>query len=144
MPEKPSRTHRHPVRVYFEDTDAGGVVYHASYLRMAERARTESLRDAGLPHAHLMGQHGLVFVVRRVAIEYLAPARLDDLLEVFTRVVRLGGASVTLEQLVRRDGLAVAALDVALVCLRLDNGRPSRIPQPWRDVLGGGVEEGTG
>ena len=66
------------LRVYYEDTDAGGIVYHASYLRFAERARTEALRDAGVPHDELVAQFGLIFVVRRVEMDYLRPARLDD------------------------------------------------------------------
>jgi acyl-CoA thioester hydrolase len=128
--------------VYFEDTDAGGVMYHASYLRLAERARTEALRDSGVPHAKLMAEHGFVFVVRRVAVEYLAPARLDDLVQVATRVGQVGGASISLQQVVRRKGTVLARLDLVLVCLRMADGHPVRIPQPWRDVLGAGLEKG--
>ncbi len=70
--------HRYPVRVYYEDTDAGGVVYHAKYLHFMERARSEALRDLGVPHTDLIANHGLGFVVRRAEIDYAAPARLDD------------------------------------------------------------------
>ena len=90
--------HRIRIRVYYEDTDAAGIVYHAAYLEFAERARTEMLRCLGLDHASLRARFGLVFTVRRCAIDYRAPARLDDLLEVETRLVRLGGASLDLEQ----------------------------------------------
>ena len=80
------------MRVYYEDTDAGGVVYHATYLRFAERARTEALRDAGIPHAELLERFTLMFVVRRIEVDYLRPARLDDLLIVVTEPLAVGGA----------------------------------------------------
>ena len=80
--------HRYTLRVYYEDTDAGGVVYHANYLRFAERARTEALRDLGLPHADAGERIGLMFVVRRVEVDYLRPARLDDSLTVVTERAR--------------------------------------------------------
>src|ERR1700743_2725756 len=91
-------THRYPVRVYYEDTDAGGVVYHATYLRYAERARTEALRDLGIPHAELVERYTLMFMVRRIEVDYLRPARLDDSLTVVTEPLAVGGASMTLRQ----------------------------------------------
>jgi acyl-CoA thioester hydrolase len=94
--------HRIRIRVYYEDTDAAGIVYHSVYLEFAERARTEMLRCLGLDHATLRARLGVVFTVRRCSIDYRAPARLDDLLEIATRVVRLGGASLELEQQVLR------------------------------------------
>jgi len=130
--------HSFGVRVYYEDTDAGGVVYHARYLGMAERARTEALRDAGAPHAELASGHGLVFVVHRVAVEYRRPARLDDLLVVETEVTGLWAARVELRQVVRRGGTALAALSVGLACVRVADGRAARIPPRWRAVFGGG------
>ena len=131
--------HRFPVRVYFEDTDAGGVAYHATYLRWAERARTEALRDMGLPHSLLMQRCNLFLVVRRVEVEYLAPARLDDALVVETRVERLRGASVRLAQDVSGDNGALSALRVELVCVSREGLRPARIPEPWASVLAGTV-----
>jgi len=89
------KKHRYEVRVYFEDTDAGGIVYHATYLRFAERARSECLRDLGFPHAELVARHGMFFVVRRAKLDYLRPARLDDLLVVTTEVLTVGGASAS-------------------------------------------------
>ena len=86
--------HRFAIRVYYEDTDAGGVVYHANYLGFAERARTEALRDLGVPHAQMQAQHGLIFMVRRVKLDYLAPARLDDSLSVLTTVTAVRGAGL--------------------------------------------------
>ena len=86
------------IRVYYEDTDAGGVMYHARYLAFAERARTEALRRAGATHDELATQFGLIFVVRRAEMDYLRPARLDDVVTVTTRTVAMGGASVSLRQ----------------------------------------------
>jgi acyl-CoA thioester hydrolase len=120
--------HRIRIRVYYEDTDAAGIVYHAAYLRFAERARTEMLRRLGLDHASLRARFGLVFTVRRCAIDYRAPARLDDLLEVESGLVRLGGASVDLEQRVLCEGRLLAALALRLALLDLDL-RIARLPR---------------
>lgn len=129
--------HRFAVRVYYEDTDAGGVVYHASYLRFAERARTEALRDLGIPHAEMTGQHGLMFMVRRAKLDYLAPARLDDSLLVVTQPLVLRAASVELRQSFFRAGeeRPLVVLEVLLACVRLADGRPSRVPERWRTGL---------
>ncbi len=127
--------HHYHLRVYYEDTDAGGVVYHASYLRFAERARTEALRDAGAPHAEMERLHGTIFMVRRVEIEYLRPARLDAWLRVATSVEQLGGASTRLRQVVSDGDITVAVLTVGLVCVGLGDGRPARIPARWHAVL---------
>ena len=120
--------HRVPVRVYYEDTDAAGIVYHATYLAFAERARTEMLRCLGLDHRTLRESLGLVFTVRRLTIDYLAPARLDDLLEVETRIVRMGGASLDLEQRVLRAPQLLARLDLRLALLGTDL-RVARLPR---------------
>jgi acyl-CoA thioester hydrolase len=131
-----TKSHRFPVRVYFEDTDAGGVAYHASYLRWAERARTESLRSMQLPHALMMERHNSMLVVRRIKVEYVRPARLDEPLIVETRIREVGAASLDLDQLVlREEGGEVARLDVGLVCVRGDGLRPARLPEPWRSEL---------
>jgi acyl-CoA thioester hydrolase len=132
-----TRAHRFPVRVYFEDTDAGGVAYHATYLRWAERGRTESLRSMQLPHALMMERHNSMLVVRRIKVEYVRPARLDEPLIVETRIRALGAATLDLEQLVlQEEGEGVLArLDVGLVCVSADGIRPTRIPQPWRGEL---------
>src|SRR5579871_1332352 len=92
------RTHVWPVRVYFEDTDAGGVVYYANYLKFAERARTEILRGGGFDHVRLSAEHGVQIVVRSCNVEFIAPARLDEALEVRSRIVTMGGASFTIRQ----------------------------------------------
>ncbi len=129
--------HRHPVRVYYEDTDAGGVVYHAAYLRFAERARTEALRAADVPHAEMTARHGLMFMVRRVKVDYLAPARLDDLLLVVTRKLLLRAASVELRQSIFRTGedRPLVVLEVLLACVRAADQRPGRVPERWRAAL---------
>lgn len=127
--------HRHALRVYYEDTDAGGVVYHANYLRFAERARTEALRWAGAPHAEMASEAGLFFMVRRVKVDYAAPARLDDSLTVLTAPARIGGATVELVQRVVRGEALLARLDVGLACVRIADGRPARIPPRWRAAL---------
>ncbi|MCS6781185.1 MAG: tol-pal system-associated acyl-CoA thioesterase [Geminicoccaceae bacterium] len=126
--------HRFEVRVYYEDTDAGGVVYHASYLRFAERARTELLRALGFDHRGLRARFGGLLAVRRLAIDYRAPARLDDRLEVETEPVRTSGARLALVQTIRRGPDTLARLEVEIVFLGTD-GRPSRLPAPLRAAL---------
>ena len=123
--------HRWPVRVYYEDTDATGVVYHAAYLGFAERARTEMLRARGLDQRRLRAETGLYFAVRDLAISYRAPARLDDALEIFSWTTRIGAATAGMAQEIRRGGLPLARLDLRLVCLRAD-GRPARWPAAAR------------
>ncbi len=135
--DKNSTEHRHPLRVYFDDTDAGGVAYHANYLKWAERGRTESLRAMGLPHSAMMARYNAMLVVRRIEVEYVAPARLDDALEVATRVVGVGAATLDVEQRVLRGDAVLAKLLVGLVCVRADGLRPTRLPAPWREALAG-------
>jgi acyl-CoA thioester hydrolase len=127
--------HRYALRVYYEDTDAGGVVYHATYLRMAERARTEALRDLGIPHAELLRDFGVMFMVRRIEVDYLRPARLDDSLSVVTEPLAVGGASATLRQDVRGPEGSCAVLTVRLACVKPGEGKPGRLPQRWRTAL---------
>jgi len=127
-------THRQAIRVYFEDTDAAGIVYYANYLKFAERARTDMLRDLGISHADMMTRDGLVLVVRRCEIDYLKPAKLDDMLTIETEVANLGGASVDLIQRVLRGGELLTKLKVLVVCIARD-GRPHRIPDYVRGVL---------
>ena len=123
------------LRVYYEDTDAGGIVYHARYLAFAERARTEALRQAGVPHAELVEGYGLIFVVHRVEMDYLRPARLDDELVVTTGPWALGAATVEVRQVFTAADEKVGSLLVKLACVRRDDGRPARIPDRWRAAL---------
>jgi len=126
-----TRAHVHPLRVYYEDTDAAGVVYYANYLRYIERARTEMLRDAGFDHIKLRQEQGLEFFVKSLSADYVAPARLDDSLEVHTRVVNLNGASMEAAQTVRRGTEDLVKCTVKLVCLNA-KGRPARLPADLR------------
>jgi acyl-CoA thioester hydrolase len=133
-------TYRLKLRVYYEDTDAGGIVYHARYLAFAERARTEALREAGVPHDELVTQFGLIFVVRRVEMDYLRPVRLDAEVIVETGPWALGAATVDVRQRFAVSGEPpeeTGRLRIGLACVRLSDGRPARIPQRWRDVLSG-------
>lgn len=138
------RRHLLPMRVYYEDTDAGGIVYHANYLRFAERARTEMMRLAGIGHTALMAEHGVMFAVHRCSIEFHRPARLDDALVVASRIAAASAATLTMEQQVLRPGapdqdLADPATKLASLSLRLvlldRQLRPARLPSTLRDVL---------
>lgn len=126
--------HIFPVRVYYEDTDAAGIVYYANYLRYAERARTELLRLLGTEHAAIRAHDGVAFAVRRCEIDYAKPARLDDRLEVRTVVTRVGGASLEAEQTVMCCGEAIVTVWVRLACMDGD-GRPARLPRPLKQAL---------
>ncbi|NNG03333.1 MAG: tol-pal system-associated acyl-CoA thioesterase [Inquilinus sp.] len=126
--------HVFPVRVYYEDTDAAGIVYHASYLRFAERARTEMVRATGMEQGRVLAETGLAFAVRRMEIDYRAPARLDDLLDVATRLTEIGGASLRVEQTIRRAGTVLVRLFVKLGCIDRA-GRAVRLPPAIRAAL---------
>ncbi|HUF55948.1 MAG TPA: tol-pal system-associated acyl-CoA thioesterase [Thermohalobaculum sp.] len=126
--------HRHPVRVYYEDTDLAGIVYYANYLKFLERGRTEALRNAGVDQGRLREERGIVFAVRRVAIEYLRPARLDDLLTVTTAVTWLRGASVEMRQGILRGDVTLVTADVTVAAMTL-SGRPARLSPELRAVL---------
>jgi len=135
------RRHVLPVRVYFEDTDFSGVVYHASYLRWCERGRSDFLRLLGNDHQALMagasGREPAAFVVRRMSLEFLKPARIDEVLEVNTRVREIGAASLTLSQHITRDDVMLFEAEVLIVLVSL-SGRPMRISQAIRSMLGSG------
>ena len=133
--------HRFPVRVYFEDTDLSGVVYHANYLRFMERARSDMLRLAGVDQraAHDAGEGA--YAVASLAIRYAAPARLDDALVVVTRVVAVRAASVSIHQRVIRDALLLAEADV-VAALVAPGGRPRRQPRDWIDRFTALVDKG--
>jgi acyl-CoA thioester hydrolase len=121
-----------PVRVYFQDTDAGGVVYHASYLNFMERARTEWLRTHGYSNAGLMKEFGMVFVVRSFKLDYLKPALLDDLLDVTAQIKDIGRSRLTLLQEVRRGEELLTEAEVHLVCVSLESFKPVSVPEILR------------
>lgn len=128
--------HLLPVRVYYEDTDFTGIVYYANYLKFFERGRTDALRTAGLSHAELLkADPPLGFAVRKVIVEYHAPARIDDALTVETRFASLSGVRMQIEQAIRRDGVLLASADVEAVCIDME-GRPKRLPAGLKDALG--------
>ena len=118
----------HPVRVYYEDTDFSGVVYHAAYLKFFERGRTEALRAAGVHHSEMLKrEEPLAFAVRKMTTEWIVPARIDDLLEVRTRFIEAKGARFSLKQEIHRGETLLARADVNAACMNLD-GRPRRLP----------------
>jgi acyl-CoA thioester hydrolase len=122
-----------PVRVYYEDTDAGGVVYHAGYLRYFERSRTEWLRSLGCSQAQLAKEQSVVFTVVSLEIQYHKPARLDELLQVVTRPQRAGGASMQFEQqLLRGDCEVLASGKVLVACVDALSFKPRRLPAALR------------
>ena len=120
-------THKLPIRVYYEDTDMAGIVYYANYLRYIERARSEWVRELGIDQRAMKEEDGLVFVVRRVEADYLAPAKLDDLLVVETETVQLTGVRWILEQKVKRDE-DVLFQAVVTVVMMTETGHPARMP----------------
>lgn len=123
-----------PVRVYYEDTDAGGVVYYANYLKFAERARSEMLRSLGIENFTLQNRYAMTFVVRSISAHYFKPARLDDLLDVELKLTKVGGASLEGVQSIRRDTEELVRLDIRLGCMKLDGG-PGRMPEDIRRKL---------
>ncbi|KFK95119.1 MULTISPECIES: tol-pal system-associated acyl-CoA thioesterase [unclassified Serratia (in: enterobacteria)] len=120
---------RWPVRVYYEDTDAGGVVYHARYVAFYERARTEMLRQHNFHQQQLLKEH-VAFAVRRMTVDYLLPARLDDLLEVQSEITSMRGASLTFAQrIINSDGTLLSQADVLIACIDPHQMKPIALPK---------------
>ena len=126
--------HRLPIRVYYEDTDSGGVVYYANYLKFAERARTEMLREIGSEHQDMKADLDVGFVVRNCNADYRKPAQLDDLLVVETEILAVRGASIQMRQTVKKDNDALVVMDVKLACKSFSGGA-ARIPQDIRGAM---------
>ncbi len=122
-----------PVRVYFQDTDAGGVVYHASYVNFMERARTEWLRSFGYSNAQLMKELGVVFVVRSLKLDYLRPALLDDMLTVTAQIREVGRSRIALHQTVQRGEEKLVDAEIHLVCVALETFKPVSVPEVLRE-----------
>ena len=133
--KKKERLFSLPIRVYFQDTDAGGVVYHASYVNFMERARTEWLRTHGYSNAGLMKEFGVVFVVRSLKLDYFKPALLDDLLEVTAQIKEIGRSRLNLLQSVRRGDELLTEAEVHLVCVSLEGFKPVSVPEVLRNRL---------
>jgi len=126
--------HSFPVRVYYEDTDMGGIVYHANYLKFIERARSDWVASLGVDQRVMKDNDGAVFAVRRVECDYLMAARFDDRLEVRTRMVSVTGARLVMDQEVWRAKDLVFSAHVTIVCLN-EAGQPSRLPANIRLLL---------
>ena len=126
---------RIPVRVYYQDTDAGGVVYHAQYLAFMERARTELLNAAGIDLARLAAARRVLFMVFQLAVRYHQPARLNDMLSVSAEVVKMGRASLVFRQRVERGGELLVEADVTLALVDRERMKPARMPQELEQAL---------
>jgi acyl-CoA thioester hydrolase len=117
-----------PIRIYYEDTDAGGIVYHTNYLKFMERARTEWLRELGFEQDDMARAYGALFVVKRVAVEYSRPARFNDKIAVVSAITRCGRASVEFEQNLVRDAVRLVSAQVKVGCVDIRLLRPCAIP----------------
>lgn len=126
-----------PVRVYWEDTDGGGVVYHSQYLNFFERARSEWLRAKGIHQAAIAREEGIVFAIRRMQIDWLLPARLDDVLDVSVHSVSAGAARLNFQQDMSRQsgGALIATAEVMAVCLDANEFKPIKIPEHIRSEI---------
>ena len=124
-----------PVRVYYEDTDGGGVVYHANYLKFMERARTEWLRSLGFEQTELKTEMGVIFVVRGLKLQYRRPARFNDSLSVVTRLIRAGRSLLEFEQTIQRGDELLTAATIEVVCVDADQFKPVSIPAEIRNMM---------
>lgn len=129
------KTFSFPIRIYYEDTDAGGIVYYANYLKYAERARTEFLRHLGINQQEMLKNQECGFVVRNCNINYKSPARLDDALNITCKVTELKGASLKMEQKLYREDTIICEIEITLVFLSLATMRPSKIPAEIGSLL---------
>ena len=125
----------YPVRVYFSDTDAGGVVYHSRYLDFAEHARSEFMRNLGGSQHTMMMNNGSVFIIRSVSADYIKPARLDDLLTVRTEVVKCANVTVVFRQRVMLDDDLLCSLQIKAGYISLKEGRPVPMPKEWKSMI---------
>jgi len=131
----PLQPHHIQARVYYEDTDAGGIVYHANYLKFAERGRTEFLRALGYDHHQVKAEHNLMLVVRHAEIDYRASGKLDDLLDIATEVSEFGNSSLTMRQIVRCNDAILAEMKIVVVAVS-GIGKAARIPPQLRQIFG--------
>ena len=128
--------HKLAIRIYYEDTDAAGVVYHSNYLKFAERGRTEALYALGWDQQRLYEEDGIVFVVRHCEVDYCAPARLGEIVEICTRLAEIGGSRFLMEQTVTKDAKILVAMKIMIVTVGR-NGRPTRVPDIIRQSMAG-------
>ncbi|MFZ7129794.1 tol-pal system-associated acyl-CoA thioesterase [Avibacterium avium] len=125
------------IRVYYEDTDAGGVVYHARYLHFFERARTDYLRELGFSQQALLDEHNLAFVVKTMQIDYRLAAKLDDLLTVETEISGIKGATILFSQQIKRNDVLICTAEVKVACVDLTKMKPVAIPQEIKAAFNG-------
>jgi acyl-CoA thioester hydrolase len=126
--------HTLPIRVYYEDTDSGGVVYYANYLKYAERGRTEYLRSLGFENSKIHADHGMLFVVRRVEADYLASARLDDVLSLETSVLEVKNASFVMQQTIKRGNIVLFTAIITMVAINNDS-KPAKLPADLKAAM---------
>ena len=138
-----AHTFAHTLRIYWEDTDAGGVVFYANYLKFFERARTEWLRSLGFAQEALRAETGAIFIVSQTSVRYLRPARLDDLLRVTVEVQHAGQASMTVSQVAWRGDERLAEGDIRIGCVDAQTFRPRRIPDPLLKMMDTYMQRGT-
>lgn len=129
------KTFSFPIRIYYEDTDAGGIVYYANYLKYAERARTEFLRHLGINQEEMLKNSGQGFVVRYCNINYKSPAKLDDALNITCKITELKGASLKMEQKLYKEDTVICEIEIGLVFLSLPSMRPTKIPTEISSLL---------
>ena len=129
------KKHIYPLVVYYEDTDAGGIVYHANYLAFAERARSAMLNLLGFTNRIVAERHKVAIAVRHCTVDFRRAAQLEDRLTVESRVIKLGGASLGFEQKVMRDGQELVVIEVYLACMSLEELRAQRLPEELRTVF---------
>lgn len=127
--------HEQSLRIYYQDTDATGVVFHGAYLAFAERGRVDALHAVGASAKALTDAHGLAFLVRRAELQYVRPLRLDDVVAMRTATLQVRGASCRIRQDFLRDGALTTRVEVDLACVRAADGRPVRIPPRWASAL---------
>ena len=121
---------KYNTKVYYEDTDAGGIVYYANYLKFLERARSEAIYSIGLTNKKLLNDHGTIIIVKSCKIDYKSPAKFEDLLEIISKIKTIGKSSFTMDQIIKRKDETISESEVVLVTVNVE-GKPIRIP----DVL---------
>lgn len=124
-----------PIRVYYEDTDAGGVVYYANYLRFFERARTEMLRAMGYEQDELLANESIIFVVRSVQVDYLRSARFNEQLQVSAEIISVNKASLSFDQIITRGDDVLCTSEIRIACLDANTMRPKAIPENLLELL---------
>lgn len=127
--------HRWPIRIYYEDTDGGGVVYHSNYLNFMERARTEFLRSLGFQQTLLRSEQGIIFVVREIGLKYIRPARFDDKLEIVTELTGTGRSLLQFRQTIMRGNELLTEAQVEVVCVDAQRFKPVAIPPTIRETI---------